>query len=68
MTLLAAKAEDTFNVIGNEIMLADLAYYNNTGEAANHGAPGAGPIHDDLATRYPGRPAKAAARTPSYPA
>jgi hypothetical protein len=63
LKLLADKAEDTFNVIGNEIMLADLAYYNNTGEAANHGAPGAGNIHDDLATRYPGRPGKAAAKT-----
>ena len=44
LNLLTAKAEDTFDVIG---------------EAANHGAPGAGTIHDDLATRYPGRPAKA---------
>jgi hypothetical protein len=60
LRVLAAKAEDTFNVIGNEIMYADLAYYTNTAEAAKHGKPGAGDIHDDLATRYPGRPAKAA--------
>jgi len=68
LNLLAGKADDTFNVIGNEIMLADLAYYNNTGEAANHGAAGAGNVHDDLATRYPGRPAKAAAVKTAQPA
>jgi hypothetical protein len=69
LRVLAAKAEDTFNVIGNEIMYADLAYYNNTAEAAKHGKPGAGDIHDDLATRYPGRPAKAAAaKTQQTPA
>ncbi len=60
LRLLVEKADDTFNVIGNEIMYADLAYYNNTAEAAKHGAASAGDIHTDLATRYPGRatPAK----------
>ena len=58
---LAAKANDTFDVIGNELMLADLAYYNNTGDAAKRGRPDAQSIHDDLATRYPGRPARARA-------
>lgn len=61
LKLIAAKAEDTFDLIGNDIMLANLAYYNNTGDAAKHGSPGAGNIHDDLATRYPGRPSKTAA-------
>ena len=61
LRLLAAKADDTFDVIGNEIMLADLAYYNNTADAAKHGSPSAGDIHDDLAARYPGRPTKAPA-------
>ena len=55
---LAAKADDTFDVVGNELMLADLAYYNNTGNAAKRGRPDAQSIHDDLATRYPGRPAR----------
>ena len=31
---------------------------NNTGDAAKRGRPAAQAIHDDLATRYPGRPAK----------
>jgi hypothetical protein len=60
LRLLAAKAKDTFDVLGNEIYMADLAYYNNTAEAAKHGSPGAGDIHADLATRYPGRPSKSA--------
>lgn len=64
--LLGAKLVDSFNVIGNEIMMADLAYYNNTAEAANRGIPNAGDIHRELASRYPGRPAKAAS-APSAP-
>lgn len=59
LRLLTGKADDTFDVIGNEIMLADLAYYNNTADAAKRGRPAAQDIHDDLATRYAGRPSKA---------
>jgi hypothetical protein len=54
-SLLAAKMTDTFNVIGNEIMMANLGYYNNTDEAAKRGRPNAEDIHTDLASRYPGR-------------
>lgn len=59
--LLAAKAQDTYDVVGNEMMMADLAYYNSTGDAAKRGITSAGDIHDDLATRYPGR---SSAKTP----
>jgi len=55
LQLLAAKAQDTYDVVGNEMMMADLAYYNSTGDAAKRGKTSAGDIHDDLATRYPGR-------------
>jgi hypothetical protein len=55
LKLLAAMTEDTFDVVGNEIMMADLAYYGATGDAAKRGRPNAGDIHDDLASRYPGR-------------
>jgi hypothetical protein len=41
--------------------MADLAYYNSTGDAAKRGITSAGDIHDDLATRYPGR---SSAKTP----
>jgi hypothetical protein len=60
LRLLAKKTDDTFDVIGNELMMADLAYYNSTADAAKRGKASAGDIHDDLAARYPGRPSKAA--------
>ena len=67
LQLLAAKAQDTYDVVGNEMMMADLAYYNSTGDAAKRGRTSAGDIHDDLSTRYPGRSssktAQAAAQT-----
>lgn len=65
LALLAAKAQDTYDVVGNEIMLADLAYYGSIGDAAKRGITSAGDIHDDLATWYPGRPS---AETPQPPA
>ena len=37
------------------MMMADLAYYGSTGDAAKRGKTSAGDIHADLATRYPGR-------------
>ena len=55
MQLLASKSVDTYDVVGNEMMMADLAYYNSTADAAKRGKTSAGDIHDDLATRYPGR-------------
>lgn len=58
---LAEKANDTFDILGNELMLADLAFYSNTGDAAKRGRPDANSIHDDLANRYPGRTTKAKA-------
>ena len=61
LNLLAAKAQDTCDVVGNEMMMADLAYYNSTGDAAKRGITSAGDIHDDLSTRYPGR---SSAKTP----
>jgi hypothetical protein len=55
LQLLAAKAQDTYDVVGNELMMADLAYYGSTGDAAKRGRPNANDIHNDLAARYPGR-------------
>ena len=64
LNLLAAKSQDTFDVVGNEMMMADLAYYGNTADASKRGITSAGDIHDDLATRYPGR---ASAKTQPTP-
>lgn len=58
LQLLAAKAVDTYDVVGNEMMMADLAYYNSTADAAKRGKTSAGDIHDDLASRYPGHTTK----------
>jgi hypothetical protein len=58
--LVASQVVDTYNVIDNEIYKADLGYYNSTGDAAKVGRAGAGDIHDDLASRYPGHTPKPA--------
>jgi hypothetical protein len=58
LNLIASQGLDTFNVIGNEIYMADLRYYNSTGDAAKLGRPGAADIHDDLSSRYPGHVTK----------
>jgi hypothetical protein len=63
LELLAAKARDTFDIVGNELMMVDLAFYNATGDAGKRGIANAGDIHRDLATRYPGRPAARPAQT-----
>jgi hypothetical protein len=55
LQLLAAKAVATYDVVGNEMMMADLAFYNSTAEGVKRGRTSASEIHDDLATRYPGR-------------
>jgi hypothetical protein len=60
LNLLASQGVDTYNVIGNEIYKADLGYYNSTGDAAKVGRAGAGDIHADLASRYPGHAPKPA--------
>jgi len=61
LNLLASKGVDTYDVVGNEMMMADLAYYNSTGDASKRGKTSARDIHDDLSTRYPGR---SSAKTP----
>jgi hypothetical protein len=49
---------DTLLVVGSEIYMADLAYYQAAREAAKRGRPGAEVIYKDLATRFPGAPKK----------
>ncbi len=47
-------------VVGSEIYMADLAYYQSVREAARRGRPGAEAIYNDLQTRFPGAPKAAA--------
>ena len=63
LQLLAAKAKDTYDVVGNEMMMAVLAYYNSTADAAKRGKTSVGDIHADLSTRYPGRPSAKTTQT-----
>jgi hypothetical protein len=55
LQLLASKCADTYDVVGNEMMIADLAYYNSANDAAKRGTTSAGDIHNELSTRYRGR-------------
>ena len=45
-------------VVGSEIYMADLAYYQSVREAARRGHAGAETIYRDLQTRFPGAPKK----------
>lgn len=53
---LADQLDDTLMVLGNELWLADLAYYQNVRAAARRGIPGAEIIYEDLRARFPGAP------------
>lgn len=61
---LAQQVEDTLTVLGSEIWMADLAYYQSAREAARRGRAGAQGIYEDLRSRFPGG-GGAAAATPS---
>ena len=52
---------DTLMLIGGDIWMADLAYYQSVREAAKRGRPGAQAIYDDLRSRFPGGGARQAA-------
>lgn len=51
---LAQQVEDSLTVLGSEILMADLAYYQSAREAARRGRAGAQGIYDDLRSRFPG--------------
>lgn len=51
---LAQQLDDTLTVLGSEVLMADLAYYQSAREAARRGRPGAEVIYQDLRSRFPG--------------
>lgn len=51
---LCEAADDTMMVLGSEVWMADLAYYQNVREGARRGRAGADTIYNDLRTRFPG--------------
>ena len=50
---LSMQVDDSLTVVGSEILMADLAYYQSAREAARRGRPGAQGIYDDLRSRWP---------------
>ena len=61
--MLAEHMDDTLTVLGSEILMADLAYYQNVREAARRGLPGAQQIYDDMRVRFPGAGTRPVATT-----
>lgn len=51
---LMESVSDTLMLLGSELLMADLAYYQSVREAAKRGRPGADTIYNDLRTRFPG--------------
>ena len=45
---------DTVILIGSEIYMADLSFYQNVRQASKRGVPGSNSIYNDLRERFPG--------------
>lgn len=63
---LAEAASDTFMILGSEIWMADLAYYQNVRQGAKRGRAGADTIYNELRPRFPGGSAQPA-QPPPHP-
>jgi hypothetical protein len=59
---LSDTLDDTTMLTGSENYTAALGFYNNVKQAVKMNVPGAKAIYDDLAPRFPGRPAVSAAK------
>ena len=53
-TSLCEALGDTVTLIGSEIYMADLAFYQNVRQAAKRGVSGSDTIYSDLRERFPG--------------
>lgn len=51
---LTEKLDDTLMLVGSEIWMADLSFYQTVRQAARRDVPGADTIYDDLKQRFPG--------------
>ena len=51
---LCEKLDDTLMLVGSEIWMADLSFYQTVRQAARRDVPGADTIYDDLKVRFPG--------------
>lgn len=51
---LCEQLDDTLMVVGSEVWMADISFYQTVRQAARRDVPGADTIYDDLAERFPG--------------
>lgn len=51
---LCEMLDDTLLLVGSEIWMADLSFYQTVRQAARRDVPGADAIYDDLKARFPG--------------
>jgi len=51
---LCEEISDTQMVVGSEIWLADLSFYQTVRQAARRDVPGSDAVYDDLKARFPG--------------
>jgi hypothetical protein len=51
---LCEKLDDTLLLVGSEVWMADLSFYQTVRQAARRDVPGADTIYDDLKERFPG--------------
>jgi hypothetical protein len=64
---LCEKLDDTHMLVGSEIWLADLSFYQTARQAARRDVPGADTIYDDLKERFPGVSGDPEEPTPAPP-
>lgn len=62
---LTSAVDDTSTLVGHEIYMAELTFYQNVRQAAKRGVSGALAIYDDLKDRFPGSGATPATPTPT---
>jgi hypothetical protein len=51
---LCEMLDDTLLLVGSEVWMADLSFYQTVRQAARRDVPGADAIYDDLKERFPG--------------
>lgn len=51
---LCEQVDDTLMLVGSEVWMADLSFYQTVRQAARRDVPGADTVYDDLKTRFPG--------------
>lgn len=51
---LCEQLDDTLLLVGSEVWMADISFYQTVKQAARRDVPGADTIYDDLKARFPG--------------